>query len=129
MHKLLYLVGKKFGRFQFQADPRQQKLKFLISTNYNNLCSNEKPFLSFPKYPSVEYRNTPLKLPWATISIPPGPDGKRTPYGLLRVVHELMGKQPRGYLWEKSNGQLVGYYATKGGLLIVVHCNLSVVLR
>jgi hypothetical protein len=34
------------------------------------------------------YRNTPLNLPGATISSPPGPAGHRTPYGLLRVAHE-----------------------------------------
>jgi len=40
-------LRKKFGRFQLQRGPRQQKIEFLISTNYNNLCSNRKPFLSF----------------------------------------------------------------------------------
>jgi hypothetical protein len=34
------------------------------------------------------YRNTPLKLPWATICSPPGLDGQRTPYGLLILTHE-----------------------------------------
>jgi hypothetical protein len=36
----------------------------------------------------LDYRNTPLKLPWATISSPSGPDGQRTPNGLLIEAHE-----------------------------------------
>ena len=32
------------------------------------------------------YRNTSLKLPWATGSSPPGSDG---PYGLLIEAHEI----------------------------------------
>ena len=39
-------------------------------------------------YKYLNYRNTPLNLPGATISSPPGPAGHRTPYGLLRVAHE-----------------------------------------
>jgi hypothetical protein len=31
---------------------------------------------------ALNYRNTPFKLPWATIRSPPGPDGQRNPYGL-----------------------------------------------
>jgi hypothetical protein len=32
-------------------------------------------------------------------------------------------------LWDKNNGPLVGYYATKYGLLIVAHGNLRGLLR
>jgi hypothetical protein len=33
------------------------------------------------KKPDFNYRNTPLKLPWATFSSPPGTDGQLTHIG------------------------------------------------
>jgi hypothetical protein len=51
---------------------------------------NHAVILHFPLL--INYRNTPLKLPWATISSPPGPDGQSQAYENLN----LEGLEPRG---------------------------------
>jgi hypothetical protein len=44
-------------------------------------------FSTFSKNYFICYRNTPLKLTWATMSSPPGPDDYLTHNGLLIVAH------------------------------------------